>query len=60
MIKKLNRFGIGDSTGLVVLAEIFLGAGAFGIYVIVLPKFIPRFTKVPSDDLDTLRFARLP
>lgn len=41
-----GRFGRTDSTGLMILAEVILAVGAFGIYTVVLPKFIPKFTTV--------------
>lgn len=41
-----DRFGVGDSTGVVVVAETLLAIGALGIYTVVLPKFIPAFTVV--------------
>ncbi|CAN0243908.1 unnamed protein product, partial [Ectocarpus fasciculatus] len=46
MVGALIWFGSTDSTGLMILAEVFLGIGAFGIYTIVLPKFIPKYTTV--------------
>lgn len=42
----LYRFGRTDSTGIMVIAEVILGVGAFGIYTIVLPRFIPKYTTV--------------
>ena len=41
-----NRFGAGQSRGLVIVAEILVSVGAFAIYIVVLPMFIPRFTQV--------------
>lgn len=29
-----------------IVAEVILGVGAFGIYTLVLPGFIPKFTTV--------------
>ncbi|CAN0085936.1 unnamed protein product, partial [Ectocarpus sp. 8 AP-2014] len=46
MVGALIWFGSTDSTGVMILAEVFLGVGAFGIYTIVLPKFIPKYTTV--------------
>lgn len=31
---------------MVIVAEILVAVGAFAIYIVVLPMFIPRFTQV--------------
>eukprot|EP00903_Cladosiphon_okamuranus_P015597 g14402.t1 len=46
MVGALIWFGRTDSTGLMIVAEVILGVGAFGIYTLVLPGFIPKFTTV--------------
>ncbi|CAM9627591.1 unnamed protein product, partial [Hapterophycus canaliculatus] len=46
MVGAVIWFGRTDSTGLMIVAEVILAVGAFGIYTVVLPKFIPKFTTV--------------
>ena len=46
LLRRPNRFGAGESKGLVIVADMLLVLVAFAIYIIVLPKFIPRFTQV--------------
>lgn len=41
-----TRFEAGEDEGVVIAEEMLLAVGAFAIYIVVLPKFIPRFTKV--------------
>ncbi|CAM9604930.1 unnamed protein product, partial [Ascophyllum nodosum] len=46
MVGALVWFGTGDSTGLVILGEAILAVGALVVYGLVLPKFIPKYTKI--------------